>query len=62
MSFSATTHWLMIAGQHDLHRLRQQHDIITWDLRMPMAYAASAWPVGTAWIPARNTSASTAPL
>ena len=35
---------------------------ITWLLRMPMAYAASAWPLGTASTPARNTSASTAPL
>ena len=29
---------------------------------MPMAYAASAWPLGTALMPARKTSASTAPL
>ena len=36
--------------------------VITWVLRIPIAYAASAWPFGTAWMPARNTSASTAPL
>ena len=35
---------------------------MTWDLRMPMAYAASDCPRGTALMPARKTSASTAPL
>ena len=62
MSFSATTHWLMIAGSMIFTACGSCTMFITWLLRMPMAYAASAWPFGTASTPARNTSASTAPL
>ena len=58
----ATTHWLMIAGSMILTACGIRIRFITWDLRMPMAYAASAWPFGTAFTPARKTSASTAPL
>ncbi len=62
MSFSATTHWLMIAGIMIFTAWGSRMMFITWDLRIPMAYAASDWPFGTALMPARNTSASTAPL
>ena len=62
MSFSATTIWLMIAGSMILTACGSSTVVITCDLRMPMAYAASAWPRGTALMPARNTSASTEPL
>ena len=59
---SVTTHWLMIAGIMILTACGSSTIQMTWLLRMPMAYAASAWPFGTASSPARNTSASTAPL
>ena len=59
---SATTHWLMIAGSMIFTACGSSTMFITWLLRMPMAYAASACPLGTARMPARNTSASTAPL
>ena len=62
MSFSATTSWLMMAGSMIFTAWGSSTSVITWVLRMPMAYAASACPAGTALIPARNTSASTAPL
>ncbi len=62
MSFSATTHWLMIAGIMILTACGSWICIITCDLRIPMAYAASAWPFGTASTPARKISARTDPL
>ena len=46
MSFRATTHWLMIAGIMIFTAWGSRTMFITWDLRMPMAYAASAWPFG----------------
>ena len=62
MSFSATTHWLMIAGSMIFTACGSSTCVITWVLRMPMAYAASDCPRGTARMPARKTSASTEPL
>ena len=62
VSFRATTHWLMIAGIMIFTACGSWMIIITWPLRMPMAYAASACPLGTARTPARKTSARTAPL
>ena len=62
VSLSATTHWLMIAGSMIFTACGSWIRFITWPLRMPTAYAASAWPFGTASTPARSTSASTAPL
>ncbi len=62
MSFRATTHWLMIAGIMILTACGSSTRFITCVLRIPMAYAASAWPRGRALTPARKTSASTAPL
>ena len=62
MSFTATTHWLMIAGIMILTAWGSNTMFMTCVLRMPIAYAASACPRGTALTPARNTSASTAPL
>ena len=62
MSFSATMHWLMIAGSMILTACGSSTMFMTWDLRIPIAYAASRCPFGTAFTPARSTSASTAPL
>ena len=55
-------HWLMIAGSMILTACGSWTMRMTWFLRMPTAKAASDWPLGTARIPARNTSASTEPL
>ncbi len=57
-----TTHWLMIAGSMYLTACGVRIIVITWVLRIPTAYAASLCPRGTALMPARKTSASTAPL
>ena len=62
MSFRVTTHWLMIAGIMILTACGISTIDTTWPLRIPTAYAASPCPAGTASMPARNTSASTAPL
>ena len=62
MSFSATTSWLTSAGSMILTAWGSSTIVMTWVLRMPIAYAASAWPGGTALTPARNTSARTEPL
>ena len=62
VSFSATTHWLMMAGSMIFTACGISTRFITWVLRRPMAYAASAWPRGTALTPARSTSARTEPL
>ena len=55
-------HWLMIAGSMILTACGSRTMFITAVLRMPIAYAASRCPLGTALTPARSTSASTAPL
>ena len=62
VSLRATTIWLMIAGIMIFTAWGSRTMFITCVLRIPMAYAASAWPRGTALTPARKTSASTAPL
>ena len=55
-------HWLMIAGSMILTACGISTMFMTWVLRMPIAYAASRCPLGTASTPARRTSASTDPL
>ncbi len=62
MSLSAVTAWLMMAGSMIFTACGIRMICMTCDFRMPMAYAASDCPFGRALMPARNTSASTAPL
>ena len=62
VSLSTTTICDTSTGSIDVMACGSRIDRMVWPQRRPSAEAASAWPRGSAFTPARTISAITAPL